>query len=51
MPLLLYRVIKVLREDFEGDHLHASGLVISRLLKKMENEQLVKLNRNQMTLL
>ncbi|MFT4642440.1 MAG: hypothetical protein ACI89R_000277, partial [Candidatus Azotimanducaceae bacterium] len=29
----------------------ASRVVISRLLKKMENEQLVKLNRNQITLL
>ncbi|MFT7330925.1 MAG: hypothetical protein ACI848_000997, partial [Roseivirga sp.] len=28
-----------------------SRVVISRLLKKMENEQLVKLNRNQITLL
>jgi CRP/FNR family transcriptional regulator len=31
--------------------LHSSRVVISRLLKKMENEQLVKLNRNQITLL
>lgn len=30
--------------------LHSSRVVISRLLKKMENEQLIKLNRNQITL-
>jgi hypothetical protein len=51
MSLLLDGLIKVLKEGFEGDHLHASRVVISRLLKKIENEQLVKLNRNQITLL
>ena len=34
-----------------ADDLHSSRVVISRLLKKMENEQLVKLHRNQITLL